>query len=390
MATANTLSFSRSQLVALVVGVAGLAAGVLLALIGSADFFESYLYAFLFWVGLPLGCLVLLLTNHMAGGSWGALIQRPLEAGASILPLMALFFLPLLFGLSGLYIWTDADYVAATPSVAWKAWYLSVPFWIGRTALYFITWIMIARYFVARSQAQDADAEGSGLIGYRMKSMAGAGIMMYILTMTLAAVDWGMSLTPTWWSGIYGVIFIVSQAITAIAFIIAVMATLAARDKRIDELLTAKRLQDLGNFMLAFTVFWAYTSISQLIILWSNNVVETNTWYVLRFGPGWSAVGMFLLFFGFFAPFFILLSRWVKRKRRALVLVAAWAWIVQLTNMFFFIVPTFERSGVALRPLDIVLVIGIGGVVLSFFFRSLSSRPLLPINDPRLAKVEGH
>jgi hypothetical protein len=386
----NTVSFARSQLLTLIVGVAGLVVGVLLALIGPSNFFQSYLFAYLFWVGLPLGCLVLLLTNHMAGGSWGALIQRPLEAGVSMLPLMALFFIPVLFGLNSIYVWTDAEYVASHPAVEWKAWYLSTWFFIVRAVVYFVTWVLLARYFVSGSRRQDQDPGGSAKIGYRMKSMAGMGIMMYVLTMTLASVDWGMSLTPTWWSGIYGVIFIVSQAITAIAFIIAVMTMLAARDPRVDELLTAKRLQDLGNFMLAFTVFWAYTSIGQLIILWSNNVVETNTWYVLRFGPGWSSVGMFLLFFGFFAPFFILLSRWVKRKRRALVVVSAWAWMVQLLNMFFFIIPTFERSGFALRPLDIVLLIGIGGVLISFYFRSLTSRPLLPANDPRLAQAEGH
>ncbi len=389
-APSNTLLFPRSQQTALVVGVAGLAVGVLVALIAGSDFFESYLYAFLFWIGLPLGCLVLLLTNHMAGGPWGALIQRPLEAGASLLPLMALFFIPLVFATGGLYLWTDAVYLEAHPSVAWKSWYLNTPFWIVRAAIYFLTWILIARSYLRNSAQQDEDAADSGRLGYNMKSRAGLSIIMYVMTMTLAAVDWGMSLTPVWWSGIYGVIFMISQAITAIAFIIGVMAIVAARNERVNALLTAKRLQDLGNFLMAFTVFWAYTSISQLIILWSNNVVETNTWYVLRFGPGWSIVGLFLLFFGFFAPFLVLLSRWVKRKRRALVLVSMWAIVVQLTNMFFFIVPTYGRSGFALRPLDIILIVGIGGLVLFFFLRSLASRPVLPVNDPRLANAEGH
>ncbi len=389
-APSNTLLFPRSQQTALVVGVAGLAVGVLVALIAGSDFFESYLYAFLFWIGLPLGCLVLLLTNHVAGGPWGALIQRPLEAGASLLPLMALFFIPLVFATGGLYLWTDAVYLEAHPSVAWKSWYLNTPFWIVRAAIYFLTWILIARSYLRNSAQQDEDAADSGRLGYKMKSRAGLSIIMYVMTMTLAAVDWGMSLTPVWWSGIYGVIFMISQAITAIAFIIGVMAIVAARNERVNALLTAKRLQDLGNFLMAFTVFWAYTSISQLIILWSNNVVETNTWYVLRFGPGWSIVGLFLLFFGFFAPFLVLLSRWVKRKRRALVLVSMWAIVVQLTNMFFFIVPTYGRSGFALRPLDIILIVGIGGLVLFFFLRSLASRPVLPVNDPRLANAEGH
>src|SRR5690606_13776237 len=142
---------------------------------------------------------------------------------------------------------------------------------------------------------------------------------------------------PTWFSGIYPVIIMASQAITAIAFIIGVIVMLAERNASIDALLTPRRLQDLGNFLMAITMFWAYVQVSQLIILWSNNVVETASWYVVRLGPSWVGVSAFLLFFGFFAPFMILFSRWVKRKRRALIIVAIWSLFTQLLNYFWFI-----------------------------------------------------
>lgn len=386
----TSLDFSRQSMVALVLGAAGLVAAVIGAFFGTEAFFQSYLLAFLFWLGLALGCLILLVVNHMAGGSWGALIRRPLEAGVSVLPVMALFFIPLLFGLNALYVWTDPAYVATHPTVDAKTAYLNVPFFIARAVIYFALWILAAALYLRGSARQDEDADGSGRIGYRLKSMGGLGIVVYVATMTFAGVDWAMSLTPVWFSGIYSAILMISQAITAIAFIIAVMVFLAARHEAVNELLTAKRLQDLGNFLMAFTMFWAYTSASQLIIQWSNNVVETNPWYVVRLSPEWVGVGTFLMVFGFFAPFAILFSRWVKRKRSALTAVAIWAIVVQIVNLFYFLVPTYDRAGPALTWLDIALVVGIGGIWMFAFFRSLGSRPILPLHDPRLSKAGGH
>ncbi|UCH27857.1 MAG: hypothetical protein JSV66_09530 [Trueperaceae bacterium] len=388
--TPSTLQLGRFQATALTVGVVGLAAAVIAGFLSPEGlFFQSYLYAFLFWLGLALGCLVLLFAQHLAGGSWGALIRRPLEAGVAVLPVMALFFIPLLFGLNLLYDWTNADFVAKHPLVNAKTDYLNVPFFILRSIIYFGLWSFAAFFYLHQSAKQDRSESESGKIAYRLRRISGPWIVVYVLTMTFAAVDWGMSLTPEWWSGIYGAIFMISQAISAISFIIGVMVVLASRDRSIDKLLTSKRLQDLGNFLMAFTMFWAYISIGQLIILWSNNVVETATWYTVRFDSTlWTGMGLFLLFFGFFAPFLILFSRWVKRKRRALVLVAIWAIFVQLTNLFWFIIPNFERSGFQLTLLDILLLVGIGGIWLAVFSRSLSSRPILPLQDPRLKGAE--
>ena len=390
MTHVGSRSFRRPAIVALVLGGLGLLAAVVGVFTGAEAFFQSYLFAFLFWLGLALGCMVMLFVNHMAGGSWGAMTRRPLEAGVSVLPVMALFFIPLLFGLNVLYVWTDATYLLDHPTVANKTAYLNVPFFIGRAVLYFGLWILGAFVFLRHSSRQDDDAAGSGRIGYKLKSLSPAWLVIYVITMTFASIDWAMSLTPVWFSGIYGAIFMISQAITGISFIIAIMVYLASREPAMNELLTAKRLQDLGNFLMAFIMFWAYVSMSQLIIQWSNNIVETNTWYVVRLGPTWVGVSVFLLVFGFFAPFAILFSRWVKRKRRALMLVAFWAILVQAVNLFWFIIPTFGRVGFQLTWLDVALWLGVGGIWLFAYFRSLGSRPLLPLHDPRMSQAGGH
>lgn len=377
----------RLQTAALGVGVVALVGSVILGFAGGSGFFQSYLMAFLFWVGLSLGALVLLLVQHLAGGSWGALISRPLEAAVSLLPLMGLLFVPLLFGARDLFVWTDAAYLAEHVTVANKTQYLNLPFFIVRAVLYFLLWSSAALLYRRLSARQDENDAGAGRLGYRMKSMAGAWFIVYVMTMTFAGIDWAMSLTPTWFSGIYSVILMASQTITAIAFIILVIVALAGRNASIDALLTPKRLQDLGNLLMAVTMFWAYVQVSQLIILWSNNIVETASWYTLRFSSEWIGLSAFLLFFGFFAPFMILFSRWVKRKRGVLTIVAVWALVVQLLNVFWFLAPTFGRTGFPLTLTDLLLFVGLGGVWLAAFARMLSSRNVLPANDPRLLRV---
>ncbi len=376
--------FERLLRASLVIGVLGIVASIVLAFFGLTGFFQSYLYAYLFWFGLSAGCFVLLLVQHLAGGSWGALIRRPLEAGTMVLPLMALLFIPVLFGIGYLYEWSHADVVALNPLLQAKEAWLNVPFFIIRTVLYFAIWLAMAFYYTRLSDRQDRskDLGEAERIRERFGDGAGPGIVVFILTMTFAVIDWGMSLSPEWFSGIYGVIFMIGQAITAVAFIILLMVFLA-RNETIDRLLNAKRLQDLGNFLMAFTLFWAYVSFAQLIIIWSNNTIETSPWYAIRLSGGWNVVALFLLAFHFALPFLILFSRWVKRKRRALVVMASWMLLMRLVDLFWIIVPAYDRE-IPFHALDAVALIGIGGLWLAAFVARLRSRPLLPLHDPRL------
>ena len=374
---------------ALIAGGVLLLLALVLALFVSPGFFQAYLNAYLLWLGLSLGCLVMLFVGHMAGGSWAALIQRPLEAGAAVLPVLALLFIPLLFGMGQLFPWTDAAFVESEPLVAAKAGYLNVPFFIARAILYFAIWIGGAFVYLRLSRRQDQEAEQAGKLGFRMRSLAGFWIVLYVLTMTFAAIDWGMSLTPLWFSGIYPAIHMIGQAISGISFIIVIMVFLAGRVAAVNELLTAKRLQDLGNFLMGFLMFWAYLNFSQLIIIWSNNTMETSPYYVARFADNWILVGAFLLLFGFFAPFVILFSRWVKRKRQALLAVAGFSLLIRVVDMFYILVPSFERPGSQLLLLDLLLLVGLGGIWLALYLRSLAARPILPLNDPRLVVDEG-
>jgi len=378
-------SLERFQFISLIVGAGALAFCLVGAIFGLEQFFQSYLYGFIFWLGVALGCLILLLIQNIAGGPWGAMIRRPLEAGVMVIPVMALFFIPVLAGMGYLYEWTDPEVLAANPVIAAKTLYLNVPFFIVRALLYFSVWIGTAWLLVRWSKQQDQ--QDNPKLAERMRSFSAPGLIFFILTMTFAAFDWGMSLTPDWFSGMYGVIFMIGQAISAVALMI-IIVTLFGHFEPLSNVANPKRVQDLGNFLMAFTMFWAYVSASQLIIIWSNNLPETNTWYVIRLNGFWGWIGAILLLFHFATPFLILFSRWVKRKVRALVIIACWMLVMRLLDIFWILVPTFERD-IPFSLLDVAVVVGIGGIWLAVFIAQLKNKPLLPLHDPRLAADHG-
>ena len=330
--------FSNYQRLALITGVIGLGLLTFGAFLNTEGFFESYLYGFLFWLGLSLGSFFILMLQYVAGGPWGTLVRRPMEAAIMVLPVLALLFIPLLFGLGYLYEWTDQEVVQSSTFLIEKTEYLNVPFFIIRSAIYFVIWAGGAFLFTRWSRRQD---EGADIFQF-LRNVSAPGIIIYILTMTFAAIDWGMSLTPEWFSGMYGVIFMIGQALSAMA--LAIFVTVFFRDREpFSKVYNAKRLQDLGNFLMAFTMFWAYVQMSQFIIIWSNNVVETASWYVYRTDTQWIWVSAFLLVFHFFVPFLILFSRWVKQKARALI------WVAALDDLRS---PCRPSSGSSCRPLS--------------------------------------
>lgn len=378
-------SLERFQFISLVVGAGALGFCLIGAIFGLEQFFESYLYGFIFWLGLALGCLILLLLQNIAGGPWGAMIRRPLEAGVMVIPVMGLFFIPVLAGMGYLYEWTDPNVIAANPVIAAKTLYLNVPFFIIRALLYFSVWIGTAWLLVRWSKQQDLDDNPK--LAEKMRNFSAPGLIFFILTMTFAAFDWGMSLTPEWFSGMYGVIFMIGQAISAVALMI-IIVTLFGHFEPLSHVANPKRVQDLGNFLMAFTMFWAYVSASQLIIIWSNNLPETNMWYVIRLNGFWGWISAILLLFHFATPFLILFSRWVKRKVRMLVIIACWMLVMRLVDIFWILVPTFERD-IPFSLLDVAVVVGIGGIWLAVFTAQLKNKPLLPLHDPRLAADHG-
>ena len=371
----------RVQRGALVAGVLGLALCAVGAPFSPMQFFRSFLVAYLFWFGIALGCMAILMIYHITGGAWGAVIRRLLESGTRTLPLMALLFLPLVLGLHDLYQWARPDIVAHDPLLQHKSLYLNVPFFLARAVFYFAVWLTIAAFLNRWSLQQDESADAGP--GHRMEQLSRGGLLLLGLTMTFASIDWVMSLEPHWFSTIYGIITLGGQVLTAMAFVISLAALLATRGP-LGDVISAEQFQDLGKLLLAFVMLWAYFALSQFLITWSANLTEEIPWYLTRLQGGWQWLGAGLILFHFVLPFLILLSRDVKRRAGTLTLVAVGIIIVRFMDVFWMVTPAFEPAGVSIHWMDAATVIGVGGVWLWVFVWQLKGRPLIPLHDPSL------
>ncbi|MEW5959607.1 MAG: hypothetical protein AB1801_17930 [Chloroflexota bacterium] len=382
------LQLGRIQQRALVVGVLALIVTVAGAFISSRQqFFQSYLLGYLFWVHVALGCVAVVMVHHLVGGAWGFGIRRFLESGAMTLPLMALLFVPLIFGLGQLYLWAQPDQVAQFELLQHKAAYLNVPFFIGRTALYFVIWIGLA-YLLNRWSLQQ-DKTGEPALNNRLKSLSAGGLILYVLTVSFASFDWMMSLEPKWFSSIYGVLFIAGQALVTVALAIILMSVIG-KSEPLAHWTSAARYNDLGNFLLAFVSFWAYIAFSQFLIIWSANLPEEIPWYISRTNGGWQWVALGLILFHFSLPFALLLSRRVKRQAQILTGIAVFVVLMRLVDLFWLVAPAFHAGQIHVHWLDVAAPIGIGGIWIAFFIWQLKGKSLLPLHDPRFQEVSPH
>jgi hypothetical protein len=371
---------------AFALGAAGLIASLIGALVSPTQFFHSYLFAFLFWNGIAIGCLSLLMIQHLTGGRWGLAIRRLLEAGTRTVPVLVLLFLPVVAGLKRIYPWAGAEQSDATirHAIAIKQAYLNVPFFLGRAAFYFAVWFLLAHFLNRVSLETDA---GLDLRRARqLRSISGGGLLLMGLTITFMSVDWAMSLDPRWFSTIYGMLFMIGTALSALALCIVVITRIMGTGP-LSAVANADTLHDLGKLMLAFIMVWAYFSYSQFLIIWSGNLPEEIPWYLRRFHGAWRFIGLFLVVFHFAVPFLVLLSRDVKRRARTVGLVALWILGVRVVDLFWLVRPEFPQTGFAVHWLDVTLAIGLGGVWLGAFARQLKTRPLLPMGEPEVREM---
>jgi hypothetical protein len=382
----------KVQKSALFVGVAALIISGIGAFTDPAHFWQSYLFAYIFWAGLTLGCLGIFFLHNVVGGNWGVAIRRLVESGLKTLPLILLFAIPVFFALGAIYKWTDAGYVKEHFAVGHKAAYLN-PFWfIIRTLLYFAIWGFSGYRILG--MANDHDRTGDPALFKRIKARSAPALLVFVLTTTLAFIDWIMSLEPDWYSTIYAWMFTVGEVLLTFSFLVAVLVLLSKREP-FASFLTRQHYHDICNLMLAFTMLWAYMSFAQFLIIWAENLPDEIPWYVRRFSGGWGYIAWTIAIFHFFVPFFLLLLRFVKKNPRRLRALALWIILMRILDVFWIVEPAFRQRGLEVYWTDLVALIGLGGIWLAVFIWNLKSRPLLASHDPRdtyslLATAHGH
>jgi hypothetical protein len=397
---------------ALIVGLVFTVIGVVLAyMLGAAagygglvHVFRSYLVGFVFCTGLSVGSLAWLALGHMTGGAWALTSRRLFEAATRTLPLCALMFLPVIVSLfvhepaahgqaHSLYEWSDPAVVAGDAALMHKSVYLNIPFFVIRTVIYFAVWFFLSMLLNRWSAEQDSTADPR--IRRRMQDVSGPVILLFGLTVTFAAVDWGMSLEPHWFSTIYGLIIMAGWGLSALAFMIMV-ASFLSRHEPMAEAYNSVHFHDWGKLLLALVMLYAYFAFSQFLIIWAGNLPEEIPFYLRRLHGGWQVAGLMVVLFHFALPFVLLLSR--PRKQRAVSLrrVAALMLFMRVFDLVFYFAPSVHQGGEAeFGARDILtsfvpmfaLTIGLSGIWLWYYFGQLASRPLLPLGAPDLEKA---
>jgi hypothetical protein len=375
----------------LVAGFWGLLAGIIGAFLNVDQFLRSWLIGFLFCLGLSMGSLALLMMQHMSGGQWGLVTRRVFEAGSRNLPFVALLFVPVVIGLPRLYRWAQPEVARTDHIVQMKAAYLNMPFFISRAVLFFALWALGSWLLNAWSAGQDrGEVAVHPADTRRFRVVSGPGLLIYVVTMTLASVDWIMSLDPHWYSTIFGFILVAGQGLAGLALGIAVLSALSTVEPLATYLNPRLHFLDLGKLLLAFVMLWAYFSFSQLLIIWSGNLPEEITFFYSRFRGGWQYVSTIILLGHFTLPFVLLLSRDLKRRPRLLAQVAIFVLLMRVVDLIWLVEPMFDRPGFPIHWMDIALPVGLAGVWMFLFARNLRSRPLLPLNDPFFKEAFAH
>jgi hypothetical protein len=370
---------------ALVAGGGGLVLTALGGLFDGGQAFRSYHLAYVFFVNIAIGCLSITMIHHLTGGYWGLAIRRLLEAGTRTLPWAAVAFVPVAIGLPHVFPWARPE-AAEDHLLREKALYLNVPFFLGRAVFYFLVWTLLARALSRASLALDAGADYLRT-SRRLRGLSGAGLVLMGLTITFSSVDWAMSLEPHWMSTIWGLLFMVGQALSAMSLVVVIVAFLG-RDTPLEPILRkTPALHDLGKLLFAFVMLWAYVSYSQFLIIWSGNLPEEVPWYIHRLHGGWQGLALLLVVFHFALPILLLLSRNLKRDPWRLGAVAAGLLFMRLVDVFWLIGPELHRGGLLAWALDVTALVGLGGLWFFAFTRELADRPLVPVGEPDLREV---
>jgi hypothetical protein len=358
-----------------------------LAFVHPDQFYRAYLLGFMCWLGVALGSMAILMIRHLTGGGWGTVIRRILGAAMRTLPLLAFLFIPLIVA-----VWQHRIYPWAMPLESVqdahirehlekhsfiKDSYLNFSGFFIRAIFYFAVWNVLS--FLLSKWSKETDRPGAPDNSGRFKAVSGPGLILYGFTISFAAIDWVMSLDPSWISTIFGLVILIGEVLSAMAFAV-VVERILFNYKPMSEMLTPDFVHDHGKWLLAFTMVWAYFNFSQWLIIWAGNLPAEITFYLRRINGGWQSIGLVLIFLGFAVPFAMLLSRPFKRNIRRLVWLAVWLLVIRYLDLFWIIEPNFSKT-LTVTLADVVVPIAIGGIWLWFFFYNLASLPLLPAYD---------
>lgn len=347
------------------------------------EFFPSYLVAFLFFLTIALGAAFFVMVQHLTGSAWSVTLRRLMESLMRSLPIFVVLFLPVAFGIHDLYHWSHAE-AAQDPIIAQKLSYLNEKWFLIRN----FGALIVLSFFATRlwKQSRQQDESGSLAHTFAAEKWSAPGVIVLFLGGSVLAFDLIMSLDPHWFSTMFGIIFLSGGAVGFMATLI--IASLALRSSGyLKHTINDEHYHDMGKWLFALTVFWAYVSFSQYMLIWYGNLPEEILWFKHRLEGSWAAVAGLLVVGHFLAPFFTLMPRAMKRKRGVLGFFSGWLLLMHFMDLYWQVMPVFHEHGFAFSWVTVAALAAVGGSMGLAFWAGFREKPLIPVGDPRLKQA---
>ena len=371
-------------LIAAVVGLGATGAGLSVAPTETAF---AYLIAFAYWISIAIGGLLLLQIMYASNARWFVVLKRPMEALVGTFPIFVILFVPIIFFIPHLYPWAQ-DITKFDPHVQellrHKAPYLNQTGFIVRAAIYFIIFLVCGEGLFRWSRKQDANPADAAALRGKMRKLGSVGIPFTALALTFASFDWLMSLTPVWYSTIYGVYIFAGGFMSAVSVVV-IIAWLAHREGGVlSSYANPSHFHNMGKLMLVFVIFWTYMAVSQLIIIYMADLPVETPFYLVRGFGTWGYIAVLLIFGHFFIPFFILLNFRFKRVPYKIAAVGVWLLIIHYIDLSWLVLPVLHPKGMHYHWVDLAAWIGMGGLVVAFGALRMQKHAAISENDPFL------
>jgi len=364
---------------------------------------RAWLLGLMLTFGFAVGGLALLMVQYVSGGKWGLLLRRPLEAMSRTLPLVFAYWVVIALSLRKLYLWAAVTDVSAALKSGWinevqahaiefKRPMLNAGAFVWVSLLCFAIWGFYTWRLNSLGLKRDTETLAETPVWIkRLENISGPGIVVYAITMSAAVIYWVMSLDPTWYSSVYGLLFLVGQGYLVLAFSIIVVISLS-KGEPFKTILRQTEQHDLGKFTFAFVMLNIYLAFSQFLIIWSGNLPDEISWYLDRVTGGWGVIITLDFIFHWLIPFTLLLSRDLKRNKKRLIRVCQWMVFARAFDLFWLIEPNFRDAARNLHfswgILEYAAVpVAMTAFWVAYFCMQLKARPLVQTNDPHLKEI---
>ncbi len=347
---------------------------------GLAKFFHSYLFSYIFYMGIFFGSMFFVLLQFVTASGWSVLVRRIAETFLNNIWIMIPLSIPIFFGLHDLYHWTHQDAVAEDKVLQAKSAYLNVGFFIIRAVVYFVILFFIARFYYRSSLKQDETSDQN--ITVKLQRYSSVCILLFAIVISFFAIDLIMSLDPHWFSTIWGIYYFSGCFLLLLSFTTLLIILFKANGKLQE--VNKEHFHDLGKYLFSFNVFWSYIAFSQYMLIWYANIPEETLFYINRINGSWRSVSYLLVLGHVVFPIVALVSRNVKRNTKLMMAMSVWMIFIQMVDFYWLVMPSVDTTGVHVDLTDVLVFVSMGSLFFGWFFLNLGKKAIVPFNDPRL------